>query len=541
MASGAPLDAQLTPDIFGEKGNFWYLYDTRAGRFNKEMLERLNRNLDVLLIFAGLFSAVNTAFIALTLANLSAPPAYQTNALLTLLIMDTNNGSVNSNDLNPIFSPSRAAIRQNCTFFASLCSSILAAAGAMLAKQWLLSYEGTGQSGSLRKQALLRTQKWIGAEKWGLRPVVEALPTILLISLALFFVALCDFLWSVSLPVAVVAMAFAGAGTVFYIFTVIAATVDMFCPFQTAVSATLRALIVEIYWAASRRRRDLVRASDAILESFSWKWLSRWRSLEHSDHTTTDSVTQSPVLAVPAHEESVDSSTRWRQLARTLGQARFYANIKDGQDGTAPEREETLYARSILWVLHHSPDDDGLLFSVTGNIHALSRLRSAHLVAQSPLFSVLVLKFKSTLAAAYRSSYTASPDRKDADNAILFGNAVAHIFMADPLRCKMMIQQALKDCGIQLRLLGQFAPKSRPKSPWVELEALCVGLNALTCGLKEPSEMSDEHGWRSVSGLACGMRSAFISWDTMQASTAYIYPSLLSLSCFGLAAEFLEA
>ncbi|KAG8985263.1 hypothetical protein FRB93_005913 [Tulasnella sp. JGI-2019a] len=255
-----PLVEPVRADTFGEKRKFWLKYDTLADPKDTVMIDRLNQNLDVLLIFVGsfaslasltyvltgLFSAVTTAFIVLTLASLRAPPSYQTNALLILMVTQAGNSTLTQNELNPSFTPNRAAaVRQNCTFFASLCTSILAAAGAVLAKQWLQSYERTGQAGSRRNQAILRTQKCVCAESWGLRPVVEALPTLLLISLALFFVALCDLLWSTSQPVAFVAVAFTAAGAMFYAFTVIAAAVDEFCPYQTAVSTVIRELVQE--------------------------------------------------------------------------------------------------------------------------------------------------------------------------------------------------------------------------------------------------------------------------------------------------------
>lgn len=61
--------------------------------------------------------------------------------------MNLGNHTLTPTDLVPTFAPARAAVRQNCTFFASLCCSLLAAAGAVLAKQWLQEYERTGQTG----------------------------------------------------------------------------------------------------------------------------------------------------------------------------------------------------------------------------------------------------------------------------------------------------------------------------------------------------------------------------------------------------------
>lgn len=137
----------------------------------------------------------------------------------------------------------------------------------MLAKQWLQSYERTGHTGSHKRQALLRTEKWVGAQVWGLRAVVEVLPTILLLSLGLFFVALCDYLWSTNTKVALVAVVFTIAGGAFYIVTVIAAAIDTRCPFQTPPSNVLR--------RAAIHSRDLYLNLRALVPTSLRKWVVR--------------------------------------------------------------------------------------------------------------------------------------------------------------------------------------------------------------------------------------------------------------------------
>lgn len=46
---------ELQPDIFqfGEKSEYWGTYDKLAGTYDKDMLGRLNSNLDNLLIFVS--------------------------------------------------------------------------------------------------------------------------------------------------------------------------------------------------------------------------------------------------------------------------------------------------------------------------------------------------------------------------------------------------------------------------------------------------------------------------------------------------------
>ncbi|KAG8980704.1 hypothetical protein FRB93_009058 [Tulasnella sp. JGI-2019a] len=228
------------PSAFGSLADFWTKYDKLADKFDKDMLAGLNANLEGLLIFAGLFSGVNTAFIIVVLGALSANPLDQTNHLLQLLVMNVNNSTLSPNDLAPVFVPGKGAVRQNCTFFASLSCSLLAAAGAMLAKQWLQEYVRTGQTGSVKEQARRRADKFRGAEQWGLRLVVEALPTLLLISLGLFFVGLVDYIWTVDRTVALVVLAFEVLGVAFYGFTVATSIVYDASPFQTAISTAIR-------------------------------------------------------------------------------------------------------------------------------------------------------------------------------------------------------------------------------------------------------------------------------------------------------------
>lgn len=170
---------------------------------------------------------------------LSPNPIDQTNTLLVLLLMGANNGTLTSRDLNPPFTPPPGIVRQNCFFFASLFASLLAAAGAVLAKQWLANYERTGQTGPLDEQGLRRTAKYRGAEKWRLQHVVEGLPTLILVSLGLFFAAITDYIWSINHEVASIVLALSLLGTLSYIAMLLAAAIYPQCPYQTAPSTAL--------------------------------------------------------------------------------------------------------------------------------------------------------------------------------------------------------------------------------------------------------------------------------------------------------------
>ncbi|KAG9037818.1 hypothetical protein FRB95_004105 [Tulasnella sp. JGI-2019a] len=446
-------------DEFGERSEYWLKYDILADSKDKVMIERLNQNLDVLLIFAGLFSAVNTTFIVLTLASLNAPPSYRTDALLTLMLMQVSNSTLTQNDLNPSYTPTRASIRQNCMFFASLYTSILAAAGAVLAKQWLQSYERTEQTGSRRKQALLRTQKWMGAESWGLRPVVETLPTLLLISLALFFAALCDFLWSTSQPVALVAVAFTATGAAFHGFTVIAAAVDIFCPYQTAVSRVIRELALE--------SRKLVPST-----SFSWTDTA-WRLQAHYPHVTetlerVDTATRQLWTFLRGdtlvHTVAKLGREAWMILAGDLlWRWAVRAGAKLAREEQRDPDPESTYAHSILWMLEDATEEEDIL-ACAENVRTLKSLSSTRLVSDSPLFSTLVQRFDTALTDV--CNVVEGSER----SALVLARAVAHVTIADPTRWAEALTRVLNAGGFE-RITNLYE-RIWPGDLWVILASL---------------------------------------------------------------------
>ncbi|KAG8867712.1 hypothetical protein FRB97_003123, partial [Tulasnella sp. 331] len=408
---------------FGSIGDFWIKYDKLADKFDKDMLGRLNTNLDVLLIFAGLFSAVNTSFIVVTLTALSANPIDQTNHLLQLLVTNINNNTLTATDPTQTFSPATSAVRQNCTFFASLSCSLLAAAGAMVAKQWLQEYERTGQTGTIEEQARRRAAKFAGAERWGLRSVVEALPTLLLISLALFFVALVDSLWDVDKTVALVVLAFAAAGVVFYAFTVIAAAADEACPFQTAISAAIRRLYTPLRGfvysnrllgsrAAPYAMRDLALASLRLGTST----LVEIVKAAHRDHQYFPleyiGVCFMAALCVS-----------WSAIAFII--LVFLSLLLKLWPRRAPDTNQ-VDAHSVIWMAETAPNLDNFLV-IAKNIPLITHVDVIRLVAHSLAFKLLLSQFAETLLIAQYQ-----PIQSNVTDAVTLARAVAHVLLADP-------------------------------------------------------------------------------------------------------------
>ncbi|KAG8855296.1 hypothetical protein FRB96_007094 [Tulasnella sp. 330] len=507
----------LTPT---EKVDFWHRYDTFADEHDKVFLERLDRDLDVLLIFAGLFSAINTAFIVLTLTNLSAPNGYQTNALLILQLKGVAYNTLTDNDLNPSFTPTTASVRQNCVFLASLCASVLASAGAMVGKQWIQSYDRSGQTGSHEMQAMRRTEKWLGAQKWGLRPVVESLPMLLLLSLGLFFIALGDYLMSTNVQVANVVIGFAVVGGILYCGSVTIAAIDPDCPFQTSVSR-LMMRIYEIARANPWLRRFTFRTRDFLIERYMQmeeatldlrrEWGKRYGTsvVIMKGQWEKPQVAKSREIAVDTLHRSWKSAVIWMAEMRTRWTKPPSFDVLTRAENVRQKREqkilqnelrrerraieesnktEMIHAQAILWMWQNATEEDDL-YLIAENIPQLSRLQSAKLLAFSNILPRLALRFRNTLEDVVANINVASEvgraQRHEATSrALVYGRAVAQVVLADPSRCYQALgedfPEVIGDDHSQIPQILETDPVL------LDLRALSLGLNALVEGFSHP-------------------------------------------------------
>ncbi|KAG8871279.1 hypothetical protein FRB97_008827 [Tulasnella sp. 331] len=266
---------------------------------------------------------------------------------------------------------------------------------------------------------MLRTAKWMGSEAWGLRIVVEALPTLLLISLALFFAALCDLLWSINRPVSIVVVAFTAAGAVFYGFTVIAAAIDTFSPYQTAVSIAIR---------------DVPLGSKKLLQK-SRLWISSINSRMVSN------LRKRMTRVLNLIKKSLGGVSA---VVRRIGEEeRADAKKEIDEEESIGAKEEILYAHSLLWMLEHSTTQKDILACID-NIPALPSLHSTWIVARSPLFPTLVEKFEAALTTAVKIKTEVHEQ-----HALALARALAHLVVADPGHCREPAKHILNQATVQ--------------------------------------------------------------------------------------------
>ncbi|KAG2128093.1 hypothetical protein BD769DRAFT_1325726, partial [Suillus cothurnatus] len=120
------------------RSRFWGVYKRVAEEHDGEFLERYTGDMDIVLVFSGLFSAVSTSFIVAMESKLSPDPSDTTNALLKQLVEIGlgNLTAVGSTPAEPTWSPTAPVLRIQTVAYASLSMSLLAAFGAVLGKQW---------------------------------------------------------------------------------------------------------------------------------------------------------------------------------------------------------------------------------------------------------------------------------------------------------------------------------------------------------------------------------------------------------------------
>ncbi|QRV99313.1 hypothetical protein RhiJN_27332 [Ceratobasidium sp. AG-Ba] len=194
----------------------WKAYVLESDRQDKEMCDDWDRSLDVLLVFAALFSAISTAFILESMKKLQPDPADITASTLldiSRTLVAISNGqsppplNTTASEQAP-FTPSPATIWIN-----SLCQKMV-------------------------------PQVHVQALGWRMQGVMDVLPALMHIALALFVAGLVVLLWDtnqqVALPVVVVSSVFFAL----YVAITILPTISTSCPYETALSEAFKWLLL---------------------------------------------------------------------------------------------------------------------------------------------------------------------------------------------------------------------------------------------------------------------------------------------------------
>ncbi|KAF8257261.1 hypothetical protein EI94DRAFT_1525101, partial [Lactarius quietus] len=174
---------------------------------------------DGILIFTGLFSAAVASLISVSIQDLQQNPQDTSNFYLANIYRNMADPNISSSlpTSPPPFSPPNYAVWVNALWFLSLAISLTCALLATFLQQWARRYlKVTYSRYSPHKRARIRAFFAEGVEKCLLPWAVDTLPTLLHISLFLFFAGLAVFLWNVNLTIFKLVLSWVGVCTALY-------------------------------------------------------------------------------------------------------------------------------------------------------------------------------------------------------------------------------------------------------------------------------------------------------------------------------------
>ncbi|KAI0789538.1 hypothetical protein C8Q75DRAFT_166615 [Abortiporus biennis] len=250
-----PNDSQ--PQKTGSPGDSWRMFQKCMSQQDEDLVRGWRDEMDGLLIFSGLFSAVVTTFVVDSYKALQPDPNATTNLLLLQLSaqlgsLSISNGFLNSTvspaslaDISAAVAPTTLASKVNALWIASLIFSLATAAIAIVVRQWLREYL-VHPTGTPRQLARIRQLRYNKLQSWGVPYIIATLPVLLQVSLALFLIGLLYQLWDLNNSVAIIATIFTAMTLAFIFGTSLIPGMILDCPYRSLqaylVGMTLRSL-----------------------------------------------------------------------------------------------------------------------------------------------------------------------------------------------------------------------------------------------------------------------------------------------------------
>ncbi|KAH9847101.1 hypothetical protein C2E23DRAFT_531971 [Lenzites betulinus] len=243
-----------------ERAKAWSEVAKKARTFGDDMVDRWEREIKTYLLFAGLFSAILTAFNVQSYQMLhpgGTDPTVQALERISLqlhsfsisypfvnsthpagpFIRDTTEGATSS-------SVTQSAIWLNSLWFFGLILSLASTLIGIVAKQWLSEYRA--MSGTSREKARLRQYRAKNLEAWHVGDIILLIPVLLVISLAFFFAGLLVLLWTLHRSVAIVASVFIALVAIFTLTVAILPVVNVSCGYLSPQSRALYSIFQHI-------------------------------------------------------------------------------------------------------------------------------------------------------------------------------------------------------------------------------------------------------------------------------------------------------
>ncbi|KAJ3484308.1 hypothetical protein NLI96_g5718 [Meripilus lineatus] len=228
------------PEIVVDNNDGWPQLSTTLRAYDHRKVKGNYENIDTLLVFAGLFSAILAAFLVESYKLLQQDATELSVEILIRISQQLNSFNINPTFANsihvhvepPKFTPTRSSVWINALWFAALGLSLVAASLGMLVKQWLREYLANAYV-SPRECCRVRLFRLKGLRSYKVQEIADVLPLLLQIALILFFVGLVIFVRSVHQTIGSIVIVIVGTWLVFLLVTTILPAFSASCPYKT--------------------------------------------------------------------------------------------------------------------------------------------------------------------------------------------------------------------------------------------------------------------------------------------------------------------
>ncbi|KAL1685898.1 hypothetical protein GGG16DRAFT_65361 [Schizophyllum commune] len=330
-SSAIDYDKKYAPDEHGEElssnARIWSVYNDEAQIADTELVKGLNGTLDVLMVFAGLFSAVVTTFVAQSSQALSPDYAQMTTSLLyELTRLQRAMATGASIEDIPQFQAASTSktyaltdVWVNGLWLVSLTLSLLTALISVLAKQWIHHFNSITGS-TPRDRTYVRQYRLKAFGHWKVPEIIGFLPALLSTALLLFFAGLAVYVAPIMNTAILAVIVFLSAASFFaYLLTIILPILVPHCAYKTRTSDYIIVLahvmtnyvfyyvvqVIRLPYDVTRwhiRHRHRPRASKSFWTPFAtlWEYSAPAIPPRVSSRELTHIETQSPSLAIEA-------------------------------------------------------------------------------------------------------------------------------------------------------------------------------------------------------------------------------------------------
>ncbi|KAL1751543.1 hypothetical protein FB107DRAFT_293821 [Schizophyllum commune] len=214
-------------DAYGEElsatARVWSVYNDEAHVIDAQMIRSFNSTLDVLLVFAGLFSAVVTTFVAQSSQALSPDYAQITASLVYELVLmqraaDSGSGEPSKVPVSPL----------------SFNSETHQPTDIWVNALWL--HYHSLPKGSPRDRAHLRHYRFRSLERWKVPAIVGLLPGLLTIALLLFLAGLVVYVAPTDSAIFGITLSLTATALILYAITITLPIFIAHCAYKTPMS-----------------------------------------------------------------------------------------------------------------------------------------------------------------------------------------------------------------------------------------------------------------------------------------------------------------